>query len=194
MKIISSEFITSVNNIDKIQDFNLPEIAIAGRSNVGKSTFINFITNKKALAKVSQTAGKTRFLNYFKINDLFYFVDLPGYGYAKVGNKEKILWSHLINDYLLKSKNLIHIFILLDIRHKPTKQDMQMFNFVEYYKIPHTIILNKIDKLSKQQQNKNIDIIIKELNVDKKDIITVSSTKKIGKEAICSKLSDIITV
>ena len=130
MVIKKAVYKTSVTNIKNILDDGVPEFAFVGRSNVGKSSLINALTNTKSLAKASATPGKTKMINYFEINDSFRFVDLPGYGYAKTGKVHQEVWSELIGKYLEESKSLVTIFVLVDIRHLPTVQDMQMVEFL----------------------------------------------------------------
>ena len=130
MNIKSAKYLTSVVECDKILDDGVPEFAFVGRSNVGKSSLINNLTGVNGLAKTSATPGKTRMINYFLINDELRFVDLPGYGYAKVGKSHLDVWSGLMGEYLLGSQSLKMIFLLLDIRHEPTEQDKQMLKFM----------------------------------------------------------------
>ena len=138
------------------------EIAIAGRSNAGKSSFINFICDNKKLAKTSKEPGRTRLLNYFECNKgEFFLVDLPGYGYAKVSFDEKRRWARLLEDYFEKSKGLRHVFLVVDIRHNPTKDDIDLINYLYKYQIPITIIATKADKLSRAaQQRQRRDIAV----------------------------------
>ncbi len=155
MEIKQCKFITSVANAEKCADHGVPEIAIAGKSNVGKSSFINYIVNNKSMAKTSSTPGKTRLLNYFEINKgEFMFVDLPGYGYAKVSGAVKDSWDDLIGGYLLGSKRLINVLLLVDIRHEPTQLDKQMVAYMHHYQIPFCVIATKCDKLSKMAREK----------------------------------------
>ena len=148
--IKSALFLTSIADLRQIKESYPIEIAVAGKSNVGKSSFINFICNNSKLAKTSKEPGRTRLLNFYKINDgQFYLVDLPGYGFAKVNDKEKKRWGTLIEGYLKNSVGLKHVFMLLDIRHNPTENDMIMLKYLYYYNLPFTIIATKADKLSR---------------------------------------------
>ena len=150
MEITKAEFKTSVgsNNFPE----GLTEIAVVGRSNVGKSSLINFLTNHGKLARTSKEPGRTRLINYFSINDgQFYLVDLPGYGYARVSDAEKEKWATLIESYLLESTGLKHVFVLVDIRHDPTALDKQMINYLYHYNVPFSIIATKADKLSRAE-------------------------------------------
>lgn len=193
-EIKSAKFITSIAKEDRINEYNLPEIAIAGRSNVGKSSLINYLCNNYKLAKTSSTCGKTRLLNYFSINnDFFHLVDLPGYGFAKVSDEEKNKWKNLIEKYLTKSKNLRHVFLLVDIRHKPNQNDITLVNFLHYYGINFTILATKADKISKEKQKKHKLLIANTLNIGRDNIIIVSSLNKIGREEVFEKIEEIIS-
>ena len=149
MKITSVEFIKSVENIDHIPKDNLNEIAFAGRSNVGKSSLINCLLNRKKIAKTSSTPGKTRLLNYFKINEKFYFVDLPGYGFAKASKTERVQWQRLIESFLTQSPNLKGVVSIIDSRIGPTKLDLQLLEWLKNLNIPIILAATKSDKLSK---------------------------------------------
>lgn len=143
MKIKSSEFIISAVKREQYPDDNLPEIAFVGRSNVGKSSIINSLTNRRGLAKVSQTPGKTRLINFFLLNKDFYLVDLPGYGYAKVSKKEKASWGATIERYLLNRGPLKKVVLLVDCRHKPTADDVQMYEWIKHYGYEVVVIATK---------------------------------------------------
>lgn len=184
MKILSAKYNTSVVDKKHLLNDGLPEFAFVGRSNVGKSSLINTLTGVKGLAKTSATPGKTKMVNYFDINDNFRFVDLPGYGYAKVGKSHLDVWSGLMGEYLLNSPTLLTTFLLLDVRHNPTEQDKQMLEFLCYNKLPFCIIATKADKLSKAQQKKAIDNLAKELGIRKELIILSSSQQNLGKEQV----------
>ncbi|MFQ5638940.1 MAG: ribosome biogenesis GTP-binding protein YihA/YsxC [bacterium] len=156
MKISSVEFVKSVVNIREIPKDALTEVAIAGRSNVGKSSLINCLLNRKKMAKTSSTPGKTRQLNYFRINQRFYFVDLPGYGFAKVSKKESEQWRVLIESYLSQSQNLRGLVSIIDSRVGPTKLDMQLLEWLTTLKINLIVVATKSDKLSKNALKKQI--------------------------------------
>lgn len=191
--IKQAEFITSVGNLNQIPHYDI-EIAVAGKSNVGKSSFINAICNKKKLAKTSKEPGRTRLLNFFNINNgAFVLVDLPGYGYAKVSDSEKIKWGVLIENYLQVSKGLKNVLMLLDIRHDPTKDDMQMLNYLYFYHIPFTIICTKSDKLSRMAANKRKAEIANFIGVGVDDVLTFSSLDKSNIAAIFDKITGILT-
>ncbi|HEX9652963.1 MAG TPA: ribosome biogenesis GTP-binding protein YihA/YsxC [bacterium] len=149
MKITSVEFVKSVVNIKELPTENLQEIAISGRSNVGKSSLINCLLNRKKLAKTSSTPGKTRQLNYFRINNQFFLVDLPGYGFAKVAKSEMQQWRNLIEGFIEQSKNLKGVVALIDSRIGPTLLDIQLIEWLSSLKIPTVLVATKADKLSK---------------------------------------------
>ena len=187
--IKQAKFVTSVADASKMPDYGVPEIAIAGKSNVGKSSFINFMVNQNKLAKTSQEPGRTRLLNYFEINNgEYYFVDLPGYGYAKVNKQEKQKWGGLIENYLRTSNRLINVFVLVDIRHEPTDDDKMLINYLYSYNIPFTIIATKADKLSRAQQQKCLSVIATALCVGTKDILVTSASAKTGKEGVLDRI------
>ena len=156
MKIKSAEFVISNTDIDKCPKERIPEYAFIGRSNVGKSSLINMLTGRKSLAKTSGKPGKTQLINHFKINDNWFLVDLPGYGYAKVSKKNRSIFAKFIYEYLEKRENLICTFVLVDSRHEPQKIDMLFMEWLGQNQIPFVIIFTKMDKLSSSQLNKNI--------------------------------------
>lgn len=183
--IKKAKFITSVADKSKIYETNAPEFAFAGKSNVGKSSLINYLIGQSKLAKTSSEPGRTRLLNYFEINDgQFYFVDLPGYGYAKVSKEEKIKWGDLIETYLKTSENLKNVFVLLDIRHEPSADDLLLISFLFTLNIPFTIIATKADKLSKMQTRKAVAMLSAETKVGADNIIVTSVTQKKGREEV----------
>ena len=195
MVIKKAVYKTSVTNIKNILDDGVPEFAFVGRSNVGKSSLINALTNTKSLAKASATPGKTKMINYFEINDSFRFVDLPGYGYAKTGKVHQEVWSELIGKYLEESKSLVTIFVLVDIRHLPTVQDMQMVEFLIYNQLPFMLIATKADKIAKSKYKSSIQAKAKQLKVREEMFIPFSSQSGYGKERVLNyienKLEDI---
>ena len=158
---------------------NLPEFAFAGRSNVGKSSFINAMLNRKNLARTSSTPGKTRTINFYKVNDDLRLVDLPGYGYAKVAKKEKEKWAGIINRYLENRENLLETILLVDIRHEPTDLDKQMYDYILHSGFSGIVIATKKDKIKKSQVDKHISVIAKKLGVEhRENIIPFSSSEK----------------
>ena len=167
MKIHSAEFILSASSPKQFPiDPKLPEIAFAGRSNVGKSSLINSLLNRKKLVKISSTPGKTQLINFFKINNKFNFVDLPGYGYAKVSENIRHQWKNLIESYLNERGNLRKVVLIVDSRHSPTFQDVQLKDWLDYYKRPTMVIASKIDKLKKSQIQKNLEQIRKKMSLE----------------------------
>ena len=172
---------------------NLAEIAFVGRSNVGKSSFINSFLNRKNLAKTSSTPGKTRTINFYRINDKFRLVDLPGYGYAKVNKKEKEKWDKLINEYLYERENLKEVFLLVDIRHEPTKLDKQMYEWIIESGFTGFIIATKYDKISKGKLQHHIKAIRKTLDIkDEGLIFAYSSINKHNKDVLEEQVDVII--
>lgn len=168
-----------------IPENNKPEIAFAGKSNVGKSSLINALVNRKALARTSSQPGKTQTINYYNINDMLYFVDLPGYGYAKASASTREKWGKMVERYLIKSKQLKIIFLLVDIRHEPSQNDKQMYDWIVYYGFHPVIIATKLDKIGRNQLNKHIKMIREGLGADSDaKIIPFSSVTKQGKDEI----------
>jgi GTP-binding protein len=161
MEIKQSEFITSAVLESQYPTDERVEIAFVGRSNVGKSSLINTLTNRRKLVKVSGTPGKTRLVNFFLINNEFYFVNLPGYGYAKVSKEEKKGWGKVIETYLLKRHQLKKIALLVDCRHKPSEDDIIMYEWIKHYNYDAVIVATKIDKLTKNELQKNLKMKVK---------------------------------
>ncbi len=192
MKINTSEFIISVAKPDKILRDDLLEVAFVGRSNVGKSSLLNMLTNRKKLAKTSGTPGRTRLINYFLINNEFYFVDLPGYGYAKASKKEIEDWQSLIEPYLVNNKSLKCVCVLVDIRHKPSELDIVMIEFLSYYNIPFVVVATKADKLSKSRLHGAISSIATELKIGVANIIATSNTTRLGKEKLLQEIEKLL--
>ena len=192
MKINSvNQPVTAVRKSQYPED-NKSEFLLVGRSNVGKSSFINTIINRKNFARTSSNPGKTRTLNFYLINDEFYLVDVPGYGYAKVSKQLKHKFGMIIEDYLEGRDNLRHVFMLVDFRHKPTNDDVLMYEFLKYYNIPLTVIATKIDKVKASAIEKNKKVIIDTLKIDNNDLILFSATKKIGREEVLKKLEKML--
>ena len=195
MKITSVDFVTSAVRKSQYPEDKKVEFLMIGRSNVGKSSFINTLVNRKNIARISSIPGKTQTLNFFLINDNFYLVDVPGYGFAKVSKSLKNKFGVIIEDYLKDRENLKMVFMLMDFRHKPTNDDVLMYDYLKYYKIPVTIIATKSDKVSKNSYMKNEKIIRETLNLDENDdIILFSSVSKLGKQDVYQKIEDIIGV
>lgn len=184
MKIKSVELVISAMRKDQYPDEGIPEIAFVGRSNVGKSSAINTLLERRSLARVSQNPGKTRTINFYNINREFYFVDLPGYGYAKTSKEDRKHWGTVMQEYFENSHNLKHIFLLLDIRHEPKQDDVLMYKYACHYNIPVTIIATKADKISRGAYQKSFAAITKKLDYHGEKILPISSLKKTGKEKI----------
>ena len=170
-----------------------PEFLILGRSNVGKSSFINTIINRKNIARTSSKPGKTQTLNFYLVNKEFYFVDVPGYGYAATNKKQIEKFGIMIEEYLKQRLYLKHIFLLVDYRHKPTEDDILMYKFLKYYNLPVTIVCTKYDKVGRSLKAKQDDIIKKTLNLALGDeIVNFSSVTKVGKERIYEIIENVI--
>ncbi|CBW53979.1 ribosome biogenesis GTP-binding protein YihA/YsxC [Mycoplasma mycoides] len=178
--IKQASFITSAANKSNWIDDDVSEICLIGRSNVGKSSFINSLTNNNKLAKISNTPGKTRLLNFFEINKGEYrLVDAPGYGYAKVDDNLKIQFAKMMEEYFINRKNLKGVFLLLDLRHKPSNDDIMMYQFLKHYNIPVVIIGTKLDKLKKSEYIKNEKMIKETINFyQEDDFIKISNLDK----------------
>lgn len=190
MEIKKSEFFISAVKKEQYPTDNRIEFAFVGRSNVGKSSLINTLTNRKKLVKVSGTPGKTRLINFFIINDEFYFVDLPGYGYAKVSKKEQEGWGKMMERYLVDRPQLKKIVLLVDSRHKPTNDDVIMYNWIKHYGYEVIVVATKRDKLTNNEAAKSKKIIRETLKMPKNEaLLFFSSLKKDGKEALLEELS-----
>ena len=189
MKINTIELIISAVRESQYPTDKLKEFLLVGRSNVGKSSFINTIINRKNFARTSATPGKTQTLNFYKVNDASYLVDAPGYGFAKVRNSLKQKFGLIMESYLKSRDNLQMVFLLIDFRHKPTNDDIMMYDYLKFYNIPVTIVCTKVDKVSKNNHTKNKQIIMKELNIqNEQDLILFSSVTKTGKNEIYDEI------
>ena len=189
MKINTIELIISAVRESQYPTDKLKEFLLVGRSNVGKSSFINTIINRKNFARTSATPGKTQTLNFYKVNDAFYLVDAPGYGFAKVRNSLKQKFGLIMESYLKSRDNLQMVFLLIDFRHKPTNDDIMMYDYLKFYNISVTIVCTKVDKVSKNNHTKNKQIIMKELNIqNEQDLILFSSVTKTGKNEIYDEI------
>lgn len=189
MKINTIELIISAVRESQYPTDKLKEFLLVGRSNVGKSSFINTIINRKNFARTSATPGKTQTLNFYKVNNAFYLVDAPGYGFAKVRNSLKQKFGLIMESYLKSRDNLQMVFLLIDFRHKPTNDDIMMYDYLKFYNIPVTIVCTKVDKVSKNNHTKNKQIIMKELNIqNEQDLILFSSVTKTGKNEIYDEI------
>lgn len=177
MKVTSADIVISAVKPDQYPDNLLPEFALSGRSNVGKSSFINKMLNRKSLARTSSKPGKTQTLNFFLINESFYFVDVPGYGYAKVSKSERAAWGKMIETYLTKREQLKAVVLIVDLRHPPTADDVMMYDFLKHYDIPCIIINTKADKVPKSKWQKHLKITKEKLNLDPNDPIILFSSE-----------------
>lgn len=183
MKITNAEIIISAVKPEQYPDNQLPEFALAGRSNVGKSSFINKMLNRKNLARTSSKPGKTQTLNFYLINESFHFVDVPGYGFAKVSKKEREAWGKMIETYLTTRDELKAVLLIIDIRHKPTNDDVMMYDFLKHYQIPTIIIATKADKIPKGKWQKHLKVVKDTLKVEAGDpIVLFSSETGYGKD------------
>lgn len=194
MIIRKCEFIKSAADFKGFIIDEKPQIVVAGKSNVGKSTFINFLTNNSKMAKTSNTPGRTRLVNYFAIND-FMLVDLPGYGFAKGVKTEIEAWGRLMDDYFQKCRPYIkHVIMLVDVRHLPSREDLEFVNFLHTYLFSFTVIATKSDKLSKMVVKQNLANIATALKIGIDDIFAISSTNKVGREKVFELFDHILAV
>lgn len=191
--IKNAEFITSAATASQFITPNKPMIAVCGKSNVGKSSFINMLANRKKLAKTSSEPGRTRLVNYFDFGE-FILADLPGYGFARVSKGEKEKWAKTLNAFFQNKQHIAHVFMLVDSRHDPTADDVQMLEFLNYHILPFTVILTKTDKLSKMKVKEHIRAIASDLYLGEKNLLASSSETGYGKTEILNKIYSIIQV
>lgn len=170
----------------------LPEIAMAGKSNVGKSSLINTLLRRKALARTSSQPGKTQTINFYQVENLFYFVDLPGYGYAKVSKTERERWAKMIDDYLHTRQTLLQVILLVDGRHEPSANDVQMLEWIRSFGYVPTVIATKMDKMGKQQQAKALKLIRQTLHLESGQLFPFSALTKDGTEPIWEMLDKLL--
>lgn len=192
MRIVRSCFVTSLERLGNFPGRGVPEIAMAGRSNVGKSSLINSLCMNSKLARTSSEPGKTRLVNIYRVNDAFMLTDLPGYGFAKAPAAEKKRWAGMIEGYLSGSDSLKHVFLLVDIRHEPTDDDAMMADYLRHYQLPFSVIATKADKLSKAARGRAMAPICRKLNVQPWQILAYSSEDGTGREALLKKLDEIL--
>lgn len=188
MEIKKSRFVRSLSAFAEFPGQGLPEIAMAGKSNVGKSSLINSLARNSKLARTSSEPGKTRLVNLYCMNEAFFLVDLPGYGFARAPKQEKEKWAAMIEGYLENSENLRRVFQLVDLRHTPTQEDQMMVEYLRHYDIPFTVIATKADKLSGAQRGRNIPVICRTLQVQPWEILIYSAKDGTGRD----KLLDVI--
>ena len=189
---IKARFITSAANKSQFIKPDKPIIAVCGKSNVGKSSFINMLANQKKLAKVSKEPGRTRLVNYFDMGE-FVLADLPGYGYARVSHEEKLKWGRLLDDFFADKSAIAHVFSLADIRHDPTSDDIQMIEYLTYHILPFTVIATKADKLSRAQAQRSVINIAATYKCGADNIIVTSSETRQGLDKVLEKIEQIIT-
>lgn len=191
IKSVALETVCGITS--RLPDTDKPEVAFAGKSNVGKSSLINGLMNRKSLARTSAQPGKTQTINYYNINDCMYLVDLPGYGYAKVSPKEKEKWGQMIENYLHTSKQLKAVFLLIDIRHEPSANDKQMYEWIVYQGYDPIIIATKLDKINRSQVQKHVKMIKNGLNVKPgTPILPYSAQTKQGREEIWNLMDELL--
>ncbi len=184
MEIKHAEFITSMASYGSFAGRGLPQIAVAGKSNVGKSSLINKLCNRNKLAKTSSTPGKTKLINVFLLNRAFHLIDLPGYGFARVDKAEKARWGKMMQDYFEQAEELRHVFCLVDIRHEPTEDDRNMNTFLRQMGIPFTVIATKADKISRGARQKQLAPICRALMVQPWEVICWSSEDGTGRDRV----------
>lgn len=185
MKVNKAEIVISAVSAVQYPDDGLPEIVLLGRSNVGKSSFVNTLIRRKNLARTSSQPGKTQTMNFYQINDAFRFVDMPGYGYAKVSRAEREKWGEMIETYLRRRKNIRLIIQLVDCRHEPTEDDRLMYDWLVYYGLDPMVVVTKSDKISKARQKKALDNIVRSLNIGhRRDVVLFSAVDKEGVDTV----------
>lgn len=193
MTIKRAEFVTSLSRLTAFTGQGKPEIALAGKSNVGKSSLINSLTMRSKLARTSSEPGKTRLINFYGINEEMFLVDLPGYGFAKASKQEKDKWGAMIEGYLEGSQYLRHVFQLVDIRHDPTQDDQMMIEYLRHYDIPFTVVATKCDKISKAARGRSIPVICRKLAVQPWEVIPYSAEDGTGRDKMWEHIEAIIS-
>lgn len=189
MKVKKVEFVTSAVKPEQYPDDALPEFALAGRSNVGKSSLINCMLNRKKLARISSKPGKTQTINFFRVNDELYLADVPGYGFARVPKSVRNAWGKMMERYFTTRRNLHAVIMVVDLRHPPSQDDKNMYEFLRYYQIPAIVVATKADKISKGRWPKHIKVIKEELKLRKEDpLLPFSSETSIGREALWDEI------
>jgi len=193
MLIKSAEFVTSAALAKQYPPGDLPEFAFAGRSNVGKSSLINTLVSRKKLVLTSSTPGKTRLINFFRVNGAYMFVDLPGYGFARVPEAERRKWRPMIERYLSERKNLKAVVVIMDIRRTPGEEDQQLFDWLDRHEIISVPVVTKIDKLSKTAQAKQLQLIGDSLKVNANDWVVFSSKTRLGRDTLWKVIAELAT-
>ncbi len=192
MKIHGVEFVKSAVKTEHYPEYDFPEIAFAGRSNVGKSSLINTLIQRKDMVKTSSKPGCTQLINFFMVNEDLSFVDLPGYGYAKVSKKVRAQWQPMVERYLSTRENLMGLILLMDIRRDPRKEEFELVQWLESHEMPYLVVLTKTDKLSKTKQTKRLYAICSQLNRDKNGVILFSAKTRKGRETVWDEINNLI--
>jgi GTP-binding protein len=192
MKIQDVEFVKSAVKPDQYPEYDFPEIGFAGRSNVGKSSLINTLIQRKGMVKTSSKPGCTQLINFFLVNGGLSFVDLPGYGYAKVSKKIRALWQPMVELYLSQRKSLFGLILLIDIRRDPGKEEFDLVKWLESHGVPYLIVLTKADKLSKTKQAKRLAAICSQLNREEQGVILFSTKTRQGRETVLDEINNLI--
>lgn len=193
MKVNQAEFIISAVGPGQYPEDALPEIALAGRSNVGKSSLINRLLNRKNLARTSSQPGKTQTLNYYRINQFFYFVDVPGYGYAKVSRTERAVWGKFVERYMTSREPLRLVMLIIDVRHEPSRDDQAMYEWLKHYGVPIVVIATKADKIPKGKWAKHVKVVRETLGMPKDDkVLLFSSETGLGAEELWTLIDDTV--
>lgn len=192
MEIKQASFVTSLAKYNENPPIQLPQLAVVGKSNVGKSSLINSLCNRRKLCKTSATPGKTRLINVFLINEEFHLVDLPGYGFAKVDKAEKKRWGDMMDTYFQESNYLMHVLHLVDIRHEPTQDDIAMNKYFRQMDIPFTVVATKADKISRAARMKHIAPICRALLVQPWEVIPYSSEDGFGRDKLLAEIEDVL--
>ncbi|MBQ8291024.1 MAG: YihA family ribosome biogenesis GTP-binding protein [Clostridia bacterium] len=193
LTIKNATFITSAAKAEQFIKPNKPMIAVCGKSNVGKSSFINMLAGRKKLAKTSSEPGRTRLVNYFDFGE-FILADLPGYGFAKVSKAEKAKWAQTLDKFFAQKENISHVFMLVDARHDPTEDDVQMMQFLHYHTLPFTVTLTKADKLSRMKLKEHIKAIAADLYLGVENLLATSAETNYGKNDVLAKIKSVIEV
>lgn len=192
MKIVSAEFVTSAVKYEQYPELKHPEIAFAGRSNVGKSSLINVLVNRKRLVKTSSTPGRTQLVNFFDVNDNLTFVDLPGYGYAKAPKRVVRDWGPMVERYLAERRSLKGALLLIDIRRSPREDEFNLIEWFRAHGIAFKVVLTKADKFSNNKRGSNVARIAKELGVKKSDLIPFSALSRMGRDEVWKAINEIV--
>ena len=193
MKIHDVQFVKSAVKPEQYPDYAVPEIAFAGRSNVGKSSMINTLIQRKDLVKTSSRPGCTQLINFFLVNDAVSFVDLPGYGYAKVSKKIRAAWQPMVDTYLTHRPNLLGLVLIIDIRRDPQEEERNLAQWLISHDMPYLVVLTKADKLSKNRQQKRAALISSQMNRTAGDLIVFSAKTRLGRETILDEINNLIT-